>query len=214
MASMPDRSVRFRLGLALAVAVGGGRVAQAEPRTFVLDPAKSRVLVHVGKAGLFKFAGHEHDVAAPLREGEVVADPADPARGSVRVAFDAAALEVVAEGEPPEDVPKVQETMAGPGVLAAAQFPEIAFESETVSGRETSPGVFELTVTGPLRLRDRSVRLRFSVRVQVDAFRLVASGKGSLLQSAFGISPISVAGVVKVKDELGLDFHFEGSVRQ
>jgi polyisoprenoid-binding protein YceI len=209
---MPDRSVRLAISLAL-VGVLGGLSAVAEPRTYVLDPAKSRVLVHVGKSGLFKFAGHEHDVLAPLREGEVVADPSALARGSVRLAFDAKALQVVAEGEPPEDVPKVQESMAGPKVLDAGRFPEVTFQSETISGREPSPGVYELTVAGPLRLRDQSVPLRISVRVELRDARLVAEGKGSFRQSAFGITPVSVAGVVKVKDELEVDFHFEGSVR-
>ena len=188
---MPDRSVRLAISLALVGALGG-LSAVAQPHTYVLDPAKSRVLVHVGKAGLFKFAGHEHEVLAPLREGEVVADPSALARGSVRLAFDAAALSVVADGEPSEDVPKVQESMAGPKVLDAAQFPQVTFESQTVSGRETSSGVFELVVSGPLRLRDRSVPLRFTVRVELREDRLVAEGKGSLRQSAFGLSLIHI----------------------
>ena len=209
---MPDRSVRLAISLALVGALGG-LSAVAQPHTYVLDPAKSRVLVHVGKAGLFKFAGHEHEVLAQPIAGRIAADPDALERSTVSLDFESAALRVSGEGEPPEDVPKVQEAMLGPKVLDAAQFPQVTFESQTVSGRETSSGVFELVVSGPLRLRDRSVPLRFTVRVELREDRLVAEGKGSLRQSAFGITPVSVAGVVKVKDDLDVDFHFEGSVR-
>jgi hypothetical protein len=62
-----------------------------------------------------------------------------------------------------------------------------------------------------LRLRDRALAVRFTVRVELAGDRLVATAKGSFKQSTFGISPISVAGVVKVKDELTLEAKFEGT---
>jgi polyisoprenoid-binding protein YceI len=208
---MADRSVRTLSTAAALALLAGLAPAFAEPVTYHLDPTKSEARVHVGKAGLFKFAGHEHDVVAPVREGTVVADRSDLTRSSVRLAFDAAAVRLVEEGEPPEDVPKVQQAMSGPKVLDAGRYPEITFESETVTGREASPGAFDLTVSGPLRLRDRALAVRFTVRVELAGDRLVATAKGSFKQSTFGISPISVAGVVKVKDELTLEAKFEGT---
>jgi polyisoprenoid-binding protein YceI len=209
---MADRSVR--LGLAQALALGAVLAApasaHAEARRFVLDPQKSRVVVHVGKAGLFKFAGHEHEVVAPLQEGEVVADAVDLGRSSVRLVFDAASLRLDATHEPPDDAAKVQETLTGPAVLDAARFTRIVFQSDKVSGREIAKGVFELTVSGLMEIRGQKDRLSLTVRAEARGDTLVATGTAPLRQSAFGIVPVSVAGVVKVKDELLAEFRFEG----
>lgn len=213
LTSMPDRSVRLVASgsLLLAWLVGSPPGLGAESRVFALDPLKSRVVVHVGKAGLFKFAGHEHQVVAPLSEGEVAADASDLGRSSVRLAFDARALRL--EGEDESDVAEVQKTMVGPTVLDVSRFTQIAFHSDKVSGREVAKGVFELAVSGFMEIRDRKERLDLTVRAELQGDALAASGKAVLRQSAFGITPVSVAGVVKVKDELAVDFRFEGHPR-
>jgi hypothetical protein len=51
-------------GTAFVLALGA-RNGAAEGTTYVVDPARSMVAIHVGRAGLFKFAGHEHEVLAP-----------------------------------------------------------------------------------------------------------------------------------------------------
>ena len=210
--SKAERPVRPASACALAFLsfLCSPAAAQAEARRFVIDPPRSRILVHVGKAGLFKFAGHEHDVVAPLRDGEVLADPSNLALSSVRLSFDATAIRLDAEHETPADIAPIQDTMAGPGVLDVLRFPRITFESDKVSGRELSRGVFELTVGGLMAIRDHKERLTLTVRAEIQGDTLVCTGTTSLHQSAFGITPVSVAGVVKVKDELAVDFHFEG----
>jgi polyisoprenoid-binding protein YceI len=81
----------------------------------------------LGQTGIASFAGHEHEVAARSFEGRVIADREDLSRSSVEVTFDASALKVIVQGEPVEDVPKVQAEMQGPKVLDAARFPTIRF---------------------------------------------------------------------------------------
>jgi polyisoprenoid-binding protein YceI len=208
MTLLPDRSVRRPL-LLLALLLPPR--AGAEPRTFVLDPERSQVQVHVGRAGLFKFAGHEHEVEAPLFRGEIVAEAADLGRSTVRLEFETARVRVTGRGEPPADVPKVQEAMWGERVLDAARFPIVRFHSTKVEGRETAPGVYALVVSGPLQIRGRDVPLSFSVTADTRQGLMVVTGRGRIKQSAFGIEPLSVGGVVKVKDELQLEFHFEGA---
>jgi polyisoprenoid-binding protein YceI len=91
--------------------------------------------------------------------------------------------------------------------------PEPVTEPETVSGRELTGGGFQLAISGPLEIRDRAVRVTLDVRVDLKGDTLVATGKAALRQSAFGITPVSVAGVVKVKDDLSVDFRFEARPR-
>ncbi|MBI3932022.1 MAG: YceI family protein [Acidobacteria bacterium] len=197
---MPRAPLLLPAVLALAVP------ASTEPRTYVVDAAASTVAIHVGKAGLFKFAGHEHEVLAAKLRGEVVADPVSVGSSSVGLTFDAAALSVTGRGEPPGDVPKVQAKMVGPELLDVARFPEIVFRSRSVTGREATSGVYDITVTGDLSLHGVTQTLTLPLRVEVGGDTLTATGKVVLKHTAFGLRPVSVAGVVKVRNELDLDY--------
>jgi polyisoprenoid-binding protein YceI len=197
-------TLRATLVLGLLPALSG-----AAERIYVVDAGASAVTIHVGKSGLASFAGHEHEVAARRFQGEVVADPADPTRASLRLEFDAASLEVTGRGEPAKDVPKVQEAMQGPKVLDVARFAAIGFRSRQVAGRETAPGVYELRITGAFSLHGAERELVVPARVELSGDTLVASGELAFKQTAFGIKPVSAgAGMVKVKDELEVVFRF------
>ena len=183
--------------------------AAAAEQKYAVDAALSRMTVDVGKSGLFGFAGHRHEVLAEDVSGEIAAVLEDVARSSVVLRFAAARLKVTGKGEPAEDVPKVQEKMQGPEVLDAARFPEIVFRSTAVEGREAG-GIWNLRVTGELTLHGATKKLTLPLRVTFPEERLEATGQVVVRQSDFGIRPISVAGVVKVKDELGLDYKIVG----
>ncbi|HET9317652.1 MAG TPA: YceI family protein, partial [Vicinamibacteria bacterium] len=146
--------------LSLCAATGGAADA------YRVDPAASEVLIQVGKAGLFKFAGHTHEVTAPVSEGRIVADAEDLSRSSVALTFQAAALRVSGKDEPPEDVPKVQEAMVGPKVLDAARFPQVAFTSRKVAGKPAGADAYELQVEGDLQLHGVTRPLTLPVRVE------------------------------------------------
>jgi polyisoprenoid-binding protein YceI len=122
------------------------------------------------------------------------------------LSFDAGALKVTAEGEPAGDAPKVQEKMVGPEVLDVARFPSITFRSTSVAGKEVRAGVYDLQVTGDLALHGATRTMVLPLRVEVAAETLTASGKTVLRQTDFGMKPVSVGGVVNVKNELGVDF--------
>jgi polyisoprenoid-binding protein YceI len=198
----------MRLRLTLAVlALGLALPLSASPRAYVVDAAASAVQVHVGKSGVFSFAGHNHDVVVQRFEGTIEADPDDLARSSVAVTFEASALKVVAEREPEGDAPKVQEVMAGPKVLDVARFPAITFRSREVSGRRAAEGVYELQVAGELSLHGVARPVTVPVRVEVSGATLTATGKTAVAQRAFGIEPVSAGGgTVKVKNEVGIEF--------
>lgn len=176
------------------------------PRPYEVDVARSRVLVQVGKAGLLALAGHEHEVEAPLAEGRLQVDAADPAASSVELRFAAAALRVTGRDEPPGDVPKVQARMAGPEVLDAARFAQIRFRSTAVSVTPAGGAAFRVDLRGELELRATRGPVDVPLTVELAGDELRARGEVRLRQTAFGIQPISVAGLVKVKDELLVEF--------
>jgi polyisoprenoid-binding protein YceI len=194
--------------LLVAFLAAGERMVQAAGTTYAVDGAKSSVVVHVGKAGLFSFAGHEHVVTAPRLQGEVLAAPDDLSGSLVTLTFETAALRVEEKGEPAGDAAKVQEAMVGPQVLDATRFPTVIFKSKTVTGKATAPGAYDLNIVGDLSLHGVTRSVVLPLRVEVSGGTLKATGHLVLRQKEYGISPVTVAGVVKVKDEVTIDYAF------
>ena len=205
--------MRFRLGLWVLV-LGPALPAAAVTRTYVIDASASAFQVHVGKSGVFGFAGHTHEVTADRFEGRVDADLDDLARSSVELSFEASGLTVSAQGEPEGDAPKVQEVMAGSKVLDVSRFPAIRFRSRQVSGRRAADGAYELQVAGEVSLHGVSRAVTVPVRVELSGATLTASGRTTLAQRAFGMEPVTAGGgTVKVKNEVGVEFRIVARVK-
>ena len=181
--------------------------ARAATEMYRVDAARSRVTISVGKAGAFSFiAGHTHEVSGPIESGTVDLDPEDPSRSQIRIGIAAAALKVTGAKEPPEDRPKVQEAMESDKVLDVARHPRITFESTGVTTKRRDAATLEVVVAGRLTIRDTTQPVTVPVRVELAARELTASGRFAIKQTAFGIKPISVGGVVTVKDALDIAF--------
>ena len=193
------------VSLLLIPLIGGLQIRAAGPRTFTVEPQQSRALVDVGKSGAFSFAGHTHEVEAPIASGVVQLDTDDPSRNNVRLEFNATAMRVTGRGEPPDDVPKVQQIMLSEQVLDVKRYPAITFESTSVTAKGSAVAL-DLSVTGKLTIRGKTQAVTAPVAVKLAADRLTATGKFVVKQTDFGITPISVGGVVKVKNELNIAF--------
>ena len=173
---------------------------------FDVDQDQSRVTIEVGKAGALSFlAGHTHEVVSPVR-GVIRFDAQDPSHSDVRLEIDAAALKVTGKGDPPDDVPKVQQTMSSDQVLDVERHPTIVFQSTSVVIKAQETQGLDLTVSGQLTLRNVTHPLTVPVAARVDAGALTARGSFSLNQTDYGIKPVSVGGVVSVKDKLTVSF--------
>lgn len=180
--------------------------AQSAIATLRIDPSKSHAAVQVGKTGLFSFAGHTHEISVPIDAGSVDLDPNDLPRSRIRLTIKASALAVVAKGEPPNDVPKVQNAMQSEKVLDAARYPTMAFESTAVSVASRAGSAVNLAVAGRLTIRAVTQPVTVPVHVILTADALTATGSFVVKQTAYGITPIRVAGVVMVKDALDINF--------
>ncbi len=155
-----------------------------------IDTARSKITIHVGKAGLFSAAGHEHEVSAPIAEGAI--DDSDPGRVWFRVT--ASTMTVLPEA----DQAAVQGTMQAK-VLESDKYPEIKFESTSI--RKVGDGVW--LVTGKLTLHGATN----SITTEVHYTNAAYIGEARIKQTQFGIEPYRAAGgAVKVKDELKIDF--------
>jgi polyisoprenoid-binding protein YceI len=185
----------------------GQTSAGPQSEEFRIDAASSKMVVNVGRSGIFGFAGHDHEVIAPVLDGSVTLNRTDVSRSKLAIRFDASAMKVTGKGEPAKDVPEVQRVMLSREVLDVERHPTIAFVSESIAVGKRSASGMQLRINGKLTLRGVEHRVTVPTEVELASDRLTAKGKAEVKQSDFGIHPVSAgAGTVKVKDEVELLF--------
>lgn len=178
---------------------------------YTIDPTRSRATIEVGKSGPLSFAaGHTHEVAADGIAGDITVDPADVKRSSVHVVIDATRLKVAGAHEPPGDVPKVQQTMDGEQVLDVGRHRTITFDSTGIELKRRAVDALDLLVQGRLTLRGATRDISVPVAVALDGASFTATGRFPIRQTDFGIKPVSVGGVVSVKDTVNISFTIAG----
>lgn len=192
-----------------------GRSADAGiPTRYAIDAANSLVRIYVYRAGPLSFLGHDHVITTTMLDGELN-DTAPPLQGAVfKLATPVDALVVddpeqrkAADGRfstpvPAKDRAGTRRNMLSNKVLDAAQYPEIAVTGHWLEG---SPSHGKVAVTVGLHGAQRHYIVPVDIQMQNGG--LVATGRFHLLQTEFGITPLSIlGGALKVAD--GLDVRF------
>lgn len=197
----------FYTALLLLAGLLSSAATQQTPEVLTIDRAASQVTIHVGKAGLFRFAGHTHEVIAQDVRGTVSLDRTNPARSSVRLEIVTASLVVTGRGEPTEDVPEVQRVMLSEQVLDVERFPTIVFASREVGVAHADAESLQLAIAGDLTLHGVTRAQNVRAAVELGPEGLTATGRLTIEQTDFGIEPVrAAAGTVKVKNELDITF--------
>lgn len=199
--------------IATVTACVAGLTAQTTER-FVIDPATSTITLHAGKSGVLSFAGHDHEIVAPVSDGEIVLDRLDVSRSRILIRFDAKALKVTGKGEPAGDVAEVQQVMLSDRVLDVQRSPVISFTSRTMSVTKRSGDRITVQVAGDLALHGVTRPLTLPVNVQLTADQIRAEGNAVVRQTEFGIQPVKAGGgTVRVKDQVDVSFSVVASRR-
>ncbi|RPJ87553.1 MAG: YceI family protein, partial [Acidobacteria bacterium] len=152
------------------------------------------------KSGLFSAFAHNHEIEARGLEGEVVTSESQ----QVSLRIDTRKIKVLDPQMSADDRAEVQRTMEGPKVLDITRFPEIRFQSTSVT--QKSPTLWQ--VSGNLTLHGQTRPVTFQVTGNGPRY----SGQATVRQRDFGIQPVSLfGGTVKVKDELKIEFDIQTS---
>jgi polyisoprenoid-binding protein YceI len=159
-----------------------------------IDTERSTIAIHVGKAGMFSMAAHEHWVGAPIASGVIDETGA-------RVEFRVLSASMMVKPDPKvdakdqEQIQKHMEEMT----LETAKYPEIAFRSTHVE--KVAEGQFK--VEGTLTLHGAFKPVTVIVKREGESY----TGHTVIKQTDFGIKPISIAGgAIKIKDPVDIDF--------
>jgi polyisoprenoid-binding protein YceI len=188
----------------LAIGVWLGAVS-AHAQSKAIDGNKSSLKIRVFKSGAFAAFAHDHEIEAPIAEGKIDRGKIDEGKidssdhASVQLRVDSRKMRVLDPEIAADKRAEIQHTMLSATVLDAEKFPEISYQSSSV----TSRGEGRWEVRGDLTLHGKKQPVTVEVSLESGHYR----GSASMKQSDFGMEPIRIAGgTVKVKDELKIEF--------
>jgi polyisoprenoid-binding protein YceI len=168
-----------------------------------IDLAASKITVHVEKQGLFAAFAHNHVISAPLASGRL-----DAEKRTINLTFHAQDMKVLDLDSSDSERSTIEGTMKSAQVLDPARFPEITFastsvESPAAEAAGTPSGTAHYLVRGNLTLHGVARPVDMSVSLSQGHY----TGKVTLKQTDFGITPVKIAGgTVRVKDVIEIDF--------
>ncbi len=176
---------------------------------YSLDRSSSKFTVRAFASGMLSALGHSPTFAIRDFTGQAEFDPAAPENASLNIQVRATSLEVMDDIKS-SDRKDIESTL-NQKVLESEKYPGISFDAHATSATPLGGGRFQVNLNGALSLRGVTGRVPIVAQVMVMGDMLRASGAFSLLQSAYGIPPVSVAGgALKLKDELKFSFDIVG----
>lgn len=180
------------------------KAARQGQQVYRIDPARSLISIIVRRGGALARLGHDHVVASRTVTGFVApqAGRADFEFRLDQMTVDETALRIAAglDTQPsPEAIAGTRTNMLGK-VLEAERYPLVKLQAQRISGAAHSVRL-SVSLHGVMRTMTVPVRLAQS------ASTITANGELSLLQSDFGITPMSVmGGAIAVQDRMELQF--------
>jgi len=186
-------------------------LAQGKP-VFRVDSRESLVVIEVRRSGSLARLGHDHVVASHEVGGYVAPDEgrADLYVQLERLEVDEAALRAEAGFDTQPTESDIEGTRANMlvRVLEADKFP---FALIRVGGADASRG--EATMSIAITLHGSTRTLQAPARIDADADKIEVTGRLSLDQTDFGITPYSVlGGAIAVRN--GVDLRFRIRARR
>ncbi|MDT5271268.1 MAG: hypothetical protein QOH49_3454 [Acidobacteriota bacterium] len=178
----------------------------AEVAHYRLDADQSHFTVQAFAEGLLSSFGHNPVIAIRDFEGEVEFVPGTLEGARVRLNIKADSLAVTNDVKE-KDRLEIERMMRN-DVLEVSTYPEIVFESTSVTASRIREGRYRARVIGNLTLHgviQPNLWIQAEVTFGEDTLR--AQGEFSLKQTDYKIKPVSVAGgTLKVKNELKFKF--------
>jgi polyisoprenoid-binding protein YceI len=178
---------------------------QVSTTTYMIDAAASKFTVQAFASGLLSSFGHSPTFAIRDFDGSAEFRLDSLESASLRLRIQASSLSV-RDDIKEKDRQEMEQTMHQE-VLETAKYPEIVFETSSVTPSKIGEGQYRATISGILKLRGVAKNHTLTADLSVKGDVLHATGGFSLQQSNYGIKPVSaVGGALKVKDELKFSF--------
>jgi polyisoprenoid-binding protein YceI len=172
---------------------------------YSIDKSSSKFTVRAFATGMLSSLGHSPTFAIRDFNGELAFSPDALSATSLSLKVKSDSLEVMDDIKS-KDRQEMESTM-NQRVLETAKYPEIAFSTTSVSASQLGESRYQANLNGNLTLHGITRPIAIPTQVTLLGDMLRAGGEFPLLQSNFGIAPVSVAGgTLKLKDEIKFAF--------
>jgi polyisoprenoid-binding protein YceI len=172
---------------------------------YVIDKTVGQFTVRAFSTGLLSTFGHDPTIGILDYSGEIRFVPDTYENASVRIVLNMLNMEVLDEMRR-FDRAQLERTMYNE-VLDATHYPEAVFQSSSVTIQKAGGNMLQARVNGMLKLRGITHSQAFDARATDLGESIRISGEFTLLQSDYGIKPVSFAGgALRLKDELKFAF--------
>ena len=184
------------------------------PVRYVLNSARSEFTVQAFAAGFFSGFGHNPIIGIRDFTGAAQFSPDQLYDGSLRLEINSKSLEVLDDIKE-KDKQEIEQAMHD-DVLETTQFPEIVFQSTSVTLTKVNDERFKAKVIGDLTMHGITRSgLWIMPKFTLDGDELTATGNFTLKQTDYGIKLVSIAaGALKLKDELEFNFNIIGKKQE
>ena len=178
--------------------------------TYVLDPSMGKFIAHAFAGGLFWFKGHDHYLAARDFSGEVQITPGTITPASLRLVVKTGSLEET--GSVFTDAQKkIINKEIHDIVLLPDKYPEIVFQSTSVTAKPAAAGQYDVRIVGNLTLLGVTRQETIPVRVSLSHNDLQAVGQFSIERGDYKVKATSAFhGLVRVRDGVRFEFDIVG----
>ena len=219
MSSWEGHTRRFQIFLVLilsgsfSIAVNPGRATSATSATsspatvrYVIDTPRSKFMARAFAGGLLWFKGHDHHLVAREFSGEVELTPDSITPASLRLVVKAGSLVETGDAftEPQKEIinKELREI-----VLHPDRYPDITFQSTSVSAKPADRGGHDVKIIGNLTLHGVTRREEIPVRVTMQGSEMRAIGEFSIDRGDYGVKATSAFhGMVRVRDKVKFTF--------
>jgi polyisoprenoid-binding protein YceI len=180
--------------------------APQQNATYVIDNQKGKFIAHAFAGGLFWFEGHDHYLAARDFSGEVQLTPQTVTPASLHLVVKANSLEETGTVFTPEQK-KIINKEVHDIVLLPDQYPEIVFQSTSVTAKPLAAGQHEVKIVGNLTLHGVTRQETIPVKLFLSNNDLQAQGEFSIDRGNYKVKATSAFhGLVTVKDKIRFEF--------
>lgn len=176
---------------------------------YELNSAQSEFTVQAFAAGFFSGFGHNPTVGILEFTGEAKFSPDALYDGSLRLVVDTKSLVVLDDVKDKQEIERVMHNE----VLETARFPEIVFQSTSVTLTKINDVRYKAKIIGDLQMHGITRNaLWIMPQMNLNGDELTATGNFTLKQTDYGIKLVSIAaGALKLKDELKFTFNLVGN---
>jgi len=213
---MHKRSITIAILLALLVGhtIAITSATSSATVVYTLDPSRSKFMAHADASGLFWFKGHGHHLDARDFTGQVELTPQSITPASLRLVVKAASLHetgAVFTDQQKQIINKELHDI----VLLPDQYPEIIFQSTSVTAKPAATGAkggsYEVKLTGDLTLHGVTRPIEIPATVTINGNELRAVGNFSINRDDYKVKATSAFhGFVRVSNHVKFEFDIVG----